>query len=137
MTKQQEQEMKKAFLQAQTAEMESATIYKYLANKAKNQELKDALLRMASNKGRHAGIFKKYTKKFIQPKAKPQFRFRAISTVFGMKMSLNTMLMNEQKTLEVFKQYAKASGNSEFREVSNNSAKHVDMLQKFIDMKAK
>ena len=138
MTKQQEKEMKEAFLQAQTAEMESATIYKYLARKAKNEELRDTLLKMASNRGKHAGMFKKHTRQFIEPKKNPQIRFRMVAGILGMKFSLKSMQMNEQKLKEVFQQYAKAKGaGSEFKEIVADANKHLDWLQKFIEQKTK
>ena len=55
------QEVKELLVQYQQGELDGVLVYQALAKLSPNESMKKALLELAADEGRHAGILKKYT----------------------------------------------------------------------------
>lgn len=127
------EDVKQELLKAQESEMETVVIYKYLAERAKDPEMKNAFLKMASDEGKHAGILRKYSGKTVTRKEKPALRFRIMTRVFGLKMVIRMMLTSEQKNAEAYAPVAKA--NPIMRDILNDERRHCKILQQMLEKK--
>ena len=96
------EDVKQELLKAQESEMETVVLYKYLAERAKDPDMKNAFLKMASDEGKHAGILRKYSVKTVTRKEKPALRFRIMARILGLKMVIRMMLTSEQKNAEAY-----------------------------------
>lgn len=127
------EDVKQELLKAQESEMETVVIYKYLAERAKDPEMKNTFLKMASDEGKHAGILRKYSGKTVERKDKPAFRFRLMTRIFGLKMVIRMMLTSEQKNAEAYAPVAKA--NPVMRDILNDERRHCKLLQQMLEKK--
>lgn len=127
------EDIKQELLKAQESEMETVVIYKYLAGRAKDPDMKNAFLKMAADEGKHAGILRKYSGKTVTRKEKPALRFRIMTRLFGLKMVMRMMLTSEQKNAEAYAPVAKA--NPAMRDILNDERRHCKILQQLIEKK--
>ena len=124
-------EVREELLKAQQSEMETVTIYKYLANKTKNQDVKSVLLKIAVDEGKHAGILRRFTTQTLKRREKPSWRFRLLASVFSLKMILRMLLTSEQKNAESYAPAGKK--NAQMREIANDERRHCKMLEQLIE----
>lgn len=127
------EDIKQELLKAQESEMETVVIYKYLAERAKDPEMKATFLKMASDEGKHAGILRKYSGKTVERKEKPALRFRIMTRIFGLKMVIRMMLTSEQKNAEAYAPVAKA--NPVMRDILKDERRHCQLLEQMLEKK--
>lgn len=129
------EDVKKELIKAQQSELETVVIYKYLANVAKDEEVKAVFTKIATEEGRHAGILRKYTGETLQRKDKPAFMFRMMTRIMGLRFAMKMMVVTEQKSAEAYAPMATAVPL--MRDVVNDEKRHRKILQRFIDEKRK
>lgn len=128
-------DVKEELLKAQESKLDAVVIYRYLASRAKNEEIKSTLMKIASDEGKHAGMLRKYTNTSLKKKEKPAFRFRLMTRVFGLKMMLRMMLTTEQKSVEAYR--PAAAGNPQLRDLLKDERRHVDLITEMLNKKKK
>lgn len=128
-------DIKKDLLKAQQSKMDTVVIYKYLSEVAKDPEMKATFAKMASDEGKHAGIFRKYTGQTVERKEKPALRFRIMTKIFGLKMVIRLMLTTEQKNVETSAPAAKA--NPVMRDLLKDGRRHCELLSEMLEKKKK
>ncbi len=129
------EDIKKELVKAQKGELETVVIYKYLANLAKDEEVKAAFNKMATEEGRHAGILRKYSGQSLKRNDKPALRFRIMTRILGIRFAMKMMLVTEQRSAEAYAPMA--TSVPLMRDVVNDEKRHKKILQRFIDEKRK
>ncbi|MGL5682775.1 MAG: hypothetical protein ACRDDZ_06945 [Marinifilaceae bacterium] len=120
---------------AQQNKLDTSVIYKYLSQRAKHQEMKDALQRVATDAARHSTILKKFSGMKAERKEKPAFRFRMLIRFLGVKAGIRVMLETEIKNTEAYAPAAKQ--NPDMKIIYNDGKKNVRILQDLILKKKK
>lgn len=63
-------EQKEMLLKLQQAELDGVVIYQKLAELEELKDIKDQLLEMAADEGRHASLIRSYTQEVLKPSSK-------------------------------------------------------------------
>lgn len=98
---------KEDLLKAQQGEINAVILYQKMANRVAkdNQPIREKLLGLASDEGRHASMLKKLTGEVLQPTSTLANMVVCLSYILGIKRTLLIMAKAEHKALETYKPF--------------------------------
>lgn len=99
---------RKDLIKAQQGEIDAVVLYKKMAERVgKNSpEIKQTLLQIGSDEGRHANMIRKITGKVCAPKSALANIVVLLSYIVGKKAILRIMSSSETKALDTYKPFA-------------------------------
>jgi rubrerythrin len=94
---------KEQLIKAQQGELDAVILYRKLSETVRKTNVKETLLKIAADEGKHAGILRKYTGEDLKPKNFKALIVTSIYKVFGLKFTFKLL---EKGELKAAKEYA-------------------------------
>lgn len=123
-------EQKEMLLKLQQGELDGLVMYQKLAELEELKDIKDQLLEMAADEGRHASLLKSYTEEVLEPSSKQAEEviklFNSIGKVKTFEMLSEGEFKGGPKYEELGKHFER------LKDISKDEIKHGNMLKGFI-----
>lgn len=123
-------EQKEMLLKLQQAELDGVVIYQKLAELEELKDIKDQLLEMAADEGRHASLIRSYTQEVLKPSSK---QAEEIIKLFNSVGKVKTFEMISESELKCAPMYEEIGKHFEkLKDIAKDEVKHGNMLKGFI-----
>ena len=123
-------EQKEMLLKLQQGELDGLVMYQKLAELEELKDIKDQLLEMAADEGRHASLLKSYTEEVLEPSSKLAEEtiklFNSIGKVKTFEMISEWEFKGGPMYEEIGKHFEK------LKDLAKDEVKHGNMLKGFI-----
>ena len=123
-------EQKEMLLKLQQAELDGVVIYQKLAELEELKDIKNQLLEMAADEGRHASLIRSYTQEVLKPSSKQAEEtiklFNSVGKVKTFEMISESELKSGSMYEEIGKHFEK------LKDIAKDEVKHGNMLKGFI-----
>ena len=123
-------EQKEMLLKLQQTELDGVVMYQKLAELEELKDIKDQLLEMAADEGRHASLLKSYTEEVLEPSSKQAEEilklFNSIGKVKTFEMISEWEFNGGPKYEELGKHFER------LKDIAKDEVKHGNMLKGFI-----
>ncbi len=120
------EKQKEVILKSQQGELDAVVMYQKLAKKMKNETIKETLLQLAAEEGRHAAVFYKLSQIKLEPKNKKANMVSCLRYFIGWKLLFKVMAKGEydaeNKYISVVKDFPVVES------VKNDEHRHGDIL---------
>lgn len=127
------QEQKKKLLKAQQGELDAVILYRKLAEVSENEEVKEMLLKIAADEGKHATIIRDYTKELLVPEYKKANLVLRIYKILGHNFTMKMLSNGELKSAT---EYSKLVNDfPKIQEIIDDEKKHSDIAKSLINKK--
>ena len=121
----------KVLLKSQQGEMDALLMYRELAKVVKDEKDKEVFLQLASEEGRHAQVFKKYTNRVLKPKSTKAIFVPLMYRIIGKKKLYPTIAKGEYDAEKKYESVVKKF--SEVQSVKADERRHGDMVLALLD----
>lgn len=123
-------EQKEMLLKLQQAELDGVVIYQKLAELEELKDIKDQLLEMAADEGRHASLIRSYTQEVLKPSSKQAEEIIKLFNSVGKVKTLEMMSEGELKGGPMYEEIGKHF--EKLKDIAKDEVKHGNMLKGFI-----
>ena len=124
------QEVKELLVQYQQGELDGVLVYQALAKLSPAESMKKALLELAADEGRHAGILKKYTNKILTPNNESAKMMEEMYKQYGNKI-FERIAEAEEKGEKMYAPFI--NDIPEAKSMIEDELKHAKIARSFLD----
>lgn len=123
-------EQKEMLLKLQQGELDAVIIYKKLAELSELEDIKDKLLEISADEGRHASILRSYTQEILKPSSEKADQIISLFKSVGKNKTFEVLAEGEFKGGPVYEKLGKCF--DKLKEIAKDEIKHGNMLKGFI-----
>lgn len=123
-------EQKEMLLKLQQAELDGVVIYQKLAELEELKDIKDQLLEMAADEGRHASLIRSYTQEVLKPSSKQAEETIKLFNSVGKVKTFEMISESELKCAPMYEEIGKHF--EKLKDIAKDEVKHGNMLKGFI-----
>ncbi|WP_455538736.1 ferritin family protein [Terrisporobacter sp.] len=123
-------EQKEMLLKLQQGELDGVVMYQKLAELEELQYIKNELLEMAADEGRHASLLKSYTGEVLKPSSGQAEKIVEMLKNVGKVKTFEMMAEGEFKGGPVYEELGK--NFERLKDIAKDEVKHGNMLKGFI-----
>lgn len=123
-------EVKEVLLKYQQAEIDGVLVYQALAKLAPNEEMKNKLLELAADEGRHGAILRKYTNEILTPSDEGAKMIEQMYKQYGNKI-FEKIAEAEDKGGEMYAPFV--NDIPEAKSMIEDELKHARIARSFLD----
>lgn len=117
---------KAQLVKAQQGELDAVIVYRRLAEAMNDPKLEKALLRIAADEGKHAGILRKYTGETLRATKSKSLWVMMMYRTLGLKFALKMLASGE---LKAAKRYSLLVGDfPKIERIIRDEAVHADLM---------
>ena len=124
------EKMNKQLLKAQQAEVDAVLMYKGLSEVVNIESMKEVLLQLAKDEGKHAAIIRKLTGEVLMPKETKKNLVKLIYKVFGLKSVLKLISNGEFSAAENY--VSLVAHFPEIEEIRLDEIRHGEIIKKCV-----
>ena len=124
------QEVKEQLLKYQQGEIDGVLVYQALAKLAPNEEMKNTLLELAADEGRHGAILRKYTNEILTPSDESAKMMEQMYKQYGNKI-FEKIAEAEDKGGEMYEPFV--NDIPEAKSMIEDELKHARIARSFLD----
>ena len=123
-------EQKEMLLKLQQTELDGVVMYQKLAELEELKDIKDQLLEMAADEGRHASLLKSYTEEVLEPSSKQAEEILKLFNSIGKVKTFEMISEWEFKGGPMYEEIGKHF--EKLKDLAKDEVKHGNMLKGFI-----
>lgn len=123
-------EQKRKLLNAQQGELDAVILYSRLAQIVRDSDMKDQLLKVAADEGKHAAILREYTEEILKPKSIKAKIVIIMYKLLGHNFTLNMLANGEIKSIEKYNELTEDFPN--IHKIIKDEKKHAQISRSFM-----
>lgn len=124
-------EQKNMLLKSQQGELDAVVLYKKLAEKFNDEEIKSKLMEVSADEGKHAAILKKYTGQVLKPKKTKANLVLCLNRLFGSNFIFKLLSNGEMKSIKLYESLV--NDFPMIQEIINDEKRHAEIAEGFLD----
>lgn len=124
-------EVRKTLIKAQQGELDGVETYKMLADVVHNEDDVKAFKELAADEGRHAAVFKEYTKETLRPDKMQAFAVGILYSLLGKKILYPLIAKFEYAAIPGYEELMKDF--PEVESVKDDEKRHGDTLNSLLE----
>ena len=121
---------RKFILKSQQGELDAVIMYQKLADKMKDPKVKEVLLQLAADEGRHAAVFYNLSETNLKPRSLQANLISILRYIVGWKLLFKLMSIGEYKAVDTYAPVIKDF--PEVESVQKDEGRHGDILKNLI-----